>query len=293
MASRKRKQTEKRKKDSRAPLSTLADKYRCYGLSVQDPPQEVAFFDARFREFFGRTPEHLREDFCGTFAVCCEWVRSHQNRTAVGVDLDPEPLAWGRSRHLAELDADQRERVELLEQDVRQRVRASRSRPKADVLAAQNFSFWLFRTRPELVDYFRAARSHLAAEGLMVMDMMGGSECIEEDKQDTRKVKGYGKPIGKFTYVWTNARVNPVTNEIHQTIAFRFKDGSRIEPAFEYTWRIWSIPEVREMLAEAGFTASHVYWAETNEDGEETGDWTRVEEAPADPSWVCHLVAVR
>lgn len=290
MASRKKRRNEKK---APPPLATLADRYRCYGLSVQEPEHEVDFFDARFREFFGRTPVHLREDFCGTFAVCCAWVKSSPNRTALGVDLDPEPLSWGRKFNLAELDADQRDRVTLLEQDVAKRTRASRANPKADILAAQNFSFWLLDERERLLDYFKAARSHLAEEGLMVMDMMGGSECIEEDKTDVRKVSGYGKPVGKFKYVWCNAQVNPVTMKIKQTISFRFKDGSRIEPAFGYEWRMWSIPEVRELLDAAGFSESRVYWAECDENGEETGEWTAVEEAPADPSWVCYLVARR
>ena len=288
-----RKKRRKSKPDEPS-LAAQACKYRCYGLSVQEPEHEVDFFDARYREFFGRTPLVLREDFCGTFAVCCEWVKSHQNRTALGVDLDPEPLAWGREHLLSQLDADQRDRVTLMERDVREHVAERPHLPRAEILAAQNFSFWLFTTREELLAYFRAAHRHLADEGLMVMDMMGGSECMEEDREDVRKIEGYAKPVGRFKYIWRTDRVNPVTMQIQQSISFRFADGTRIEPAFEYHWRMWSIAEVRELLAEAGFSESHVYWAEYDEEEEEeTGEWFRTEDAPADPSWVAYIVARR
>ena len=50
---------------------------------------------------------------------------------------------------------------------------------------------------------------------------------------------------------------------------------------------------MREMLAEAGFSESHVYWETEDEDGEDTGEWARSEEAPCNPSWICYVVAVK
>jgi len=51
---------------------------------------------------------------------------------------------------------------------------------------------------------------------------------------------------------------------------------------------------LREMLAEAGFSSSHVYWdiEYDNADGETTA-WERRDDAPSDPSWVCYLVGVK
>src|SRR5258705_418284 len=80
------------------PRAAAADKYDLYVLSVQSPDVEVAFFDRAFRTQYGRRPTTLREDFCGPAAVCYEWVRSTPDRRAIGVDLDPEPLAWGVER---------------------------------------------------------------------------------------------------------------------------------------------------------------------------------------------------
>jgi len=36
-----------------------------------------------------------------------------------------------------------------------------------------------------------------------------------------------------------------------------------------------------------------VYWEEEDEDGEETGEWNKAEQAPSHPSWLCYIVAVK
>ena len=40
-------------------------------------------------------PEHLREDFCGTALICAVWCRGDCRRTATGLDIDQDALAWG------------------------------------------------------------------------------------------------------------------------------------------------------------------------------------------------------
>ena len=266
-------------------LAEKADKFDCYQRSVQTPDHEVEFFDRVYRDCFGESPLHLREDFAGTFAVCCRWAKSDPRRTALAVDLCEETLAWGRENNLTKLNEDQRSRVRVLVQDVRKR-----NRPPADVLAAQNFSFWILKTRREVVEYFRIARSNLKSHGVMVMDMMGGYECQEDGTVDRRKI---GKGKRKFRYEWEQARFDPITHDATFRIHFEFKDGSRIETAFEYEWRFWSMPEVREMLIEAGFDATHVYWENEDAEGDGDGTYDRAEHGTADPSWICYLVAVK
>ena len=264
-------------------LADKADKYACYQASVQSPEHEIEFFEQAYQEAFKKKPMTLREDFCGTFAVCCEWVASHRSRTAIGVDLDPEPLEWGHKNNFSKLTEPQQERIRILQQDVRKR-----NRPQVDVLAAQNFSFWLFKTRTEVIDYFKFARSNMAAQSILVMDMMGGGQCYDEDHTDVRTIK---KGKKGFKYYWKQARFNPITSDCTFYIGFKFADGSRLKKAFEYNWRFWTIPEVREMLAEAGFSASHVYWEVEHEDGE--SEWTIHTEAASDPSWISYIVAIK
>lgn len=266
---------------SKKTLADKADKYACYLKSVQAPEHEIEFFDQAYNEAFHRKATSLREDFCGTFSICCHWVKSARNRTAIAVDLDGEPLDWGRQHHLCKLTESQQKRVRILQQDVRKR-----NKPQVDILAAQNFSFWIFKTRKEVVDYFKIARANLNSNGIMVMDMMGGGGCYDEEQTDVRTIK---KGKKGFKYLWRQARFNPITADAEFHISFKFADGSKMKKAFVYNWRFWTIPEVREMLAEAGFSESRVYW----EDEDDESQWYVAEEAASDPSWISYVVALK
>ena len=273
------------KQQRKRTMADKADRFDLYQKSVQHADHEVVFFEQAYREAFNCKPWTLREDFCGTFAVCCEWVKSHAKRSAIGVDLCPETLQWGKDHNLSALKESQRERISLLEQDVRKK-----NRPQVNVLAAQNFSFWIFKTRAEVIEYFKIARANLTKDGIMVMDMMGGGECYTEGHVDKRTIV---KGKKGFKYHWEQARFNPVNADCSFYISFKFPDHSSLKHAFAYHWRFWTIPEVREMLAEAGFRESHVYWEQEDEDGEDTGVWQRGEEAPSNPSWICYVVAIK
>lgn len=264
-------------------LATRADRYRCYQKSVQSPEHEIDFFEQAYREAFRKTPVSLREDFCGTFSICCAWVASNAKRTATAVDLDSEPLDWGRANNLARLTDSQQQRIRILQQDVRRR-----NRPPVDILAAQNFSFWIFKTAPEVIEYFKIARSNLNPKGIMVMDMMGGGACYEEGHVDRRTIK---KGKNGFKYHWKQVRFNPITSDASFEISFKFADGSRLQKAFEYEWRFWTIPEIRELLKAAGFSASHVYWEVEADDGD--SKWQIQTEATSDPSWIAYIVAIK
>lgn len=262
-------------------MAQEADRYRLYLDSVQSPDHEVWFFQRVYKTEYDRLPVVLREDFCGTAAICYEWVKK-PGRRAIGVDIDPEPLQWGREHLASTMRAEQIERVTLLQRDVR-----DVTGEKADVLAAQNFSFWIFKTREEVRRYFEAARRNLADEGVMVVDMMGGSESMQEDRRDVT-------PKGKFKYVWEQARFCPITHDCTFYIHFHFKDGSKLKRAFTYHWRFWTIPEVKELLLEAGFSRVDVYWEDTDpETGEGNDVYRRRKHAEADAAWISYLVAVK
>ena len=61
-----------------------------------------------------------------------------------------------------------------------------------------------------------------------------------------------------------------------------------MDNAFTYEWRLWAIPEVLEMLKEAGYAKSRVYWEryeETDEDDDElegTGEYYECSEVHLD-----------
>lgn len=269
----------KHAKAKKPTLAQQADRYKLYQKSVQDADHEISFFDKAYRQYFKKAPQILREDFCGTFAVSCAWA-AKRGRSAIGIDLDPEPIEWGKKHNLAKLGPKAQQRVTLLEQDVR-----SVTTPKAHVLAAQNFSFWIFKTRPALREYFEYARKNIAKDGIMVLDMMGGSDCFIENHEDTRQ-------MGKFEYAWEQATHNPITMDATFHIHFRFPDNSELKQAFSYDWRFWSIPEVRELLAEAGFSQTDVFWEGPGKDGDGDGNWKKTAVAEADASWIAYIVAL-
>lgn len=271
-------------KNDQPTMADEADKFDCYLQSVQEPEHEIEIFDQIFRDIYDRKPLTLREDFCGTFSVCCEWAKSNKKREAWGVDLCSDTLQWGKDNQLSKLKPAAAERVHVLEQDVR-----DSNTPPVDVLAAQNFSFWGFKTRAELLEYFKKAHANLADEGVMIMDMMGGQDCYDTDLVDKRTIV---KGKKGFKYHWEQAYFNPVTSDCTFYIHFKFGDGSKMKRAFEYNWRFWTIPEVRELLAEAGFSTSLVYWDE-EEDDDEDANWIAVEEMPNDDSWICYIVGLK
>ena len=67
-----------------------ADIHDLYEKSVQCPEAEIDLVLQAWGEIRGRQPLSLREDFCGTFSLCCEWVKSCSNNKAYGIDLDLE-----------------------------------------------------------------------------------------------------------------------------------------------------------------------------------------------------------
>ena len=149
-----------------------------------------------------------------------------------------------------------------------------------------NFSFFIFKTRDALRAYFKAAYDALDEQGILAADMFGGYEVHEDDREDITD-------HGKFDYVWDQHKFDPVTGDYTFHIHFRFKDKSELNKAFTYEWRLWSIPEVRELMLEAGFKEVAVYWEDSDEDGDGNGHYSKVEHGDADPAWLAYLVGIK
>ncbi len=270
-------------RQTKRPLRTAknSDRRELYELSVQEPTSEVTFFDRVYRERNRRLPRTLREDFCGSAAVSAEWVRRRPGNAAVGVDLDPAILAWAAERAVAPLTPAQQRRIRLVRGNV-VRVNAG----EFDILAALNFSYSVFKARKELVSYLAQCRKRLSRGGLLVMDCYGGSQAHAEVRED--------RILDGFTYVWDQSRYNPITGHVVNHIHFEFPDGSRMNRAFTYDWRLWSIPELRDALADAGLSRSTVYWEGTNHrDGTGNGKFDPSERGEACEGWIAYIVAER
>lgn len=272
--------TSKKKNRTRGKtLAQKADRHALYEKAVQCVEAEIDMVDETFLELRGRRARTLREDFCGTAQTSCEWARRRKRNLAIGIDLDPEVLAWGRRRNVAKLTPETRKRVALRQENV-----LDYADDPVDIVIAMNFSYQLFKTRSQLREYFTSARRGLKEDGIFFLDAYGGYEACKEVKERT-KYEG-------FTYIWDQAKYNPIDGHMLCHIHFSFPDGSKLKRAFTYHWRLWTLPELREILREAGFSKSTVYWEGTDEEtGEGNGEYTASELGDADPSWICYLSA--
>ena len=267
---------------SRLTLAQQADPYRLYELAVQCAEAEIGFVDETYRSIRGQNAALLREDFCGTANVSCEWVRRRRGNSAIGVDIDPQVLDWSLSNNVARLTPGQQKRIRLLRSDV---LKASTEAP--DIVSAMNFSYWLFRERRQLKHYFRAVRAALADDGIFFLDAYGGYDSFRSI-QEEREIDADG---WRFTYIWEQEKYEPISGGLICNIHFAFPDGSRLDQAFRYAWRLWTLPEIRELLAEVGFSRVVTYWQGWDEDGEPDGDFRPVDEGEADAGWICYLSA--
>ncbi|MBX3462332.1 MAG: methyltransferase domain-containing protein [Planctomycetes bacterium] len=263
-----------------APLTArTADRHDLYQRSVQAPETDAAFYARWFEKYSGRKLRVLREDFCGTALLACHHVRRHPENRAIGVDLHGPTLAWGRRHNVQRLlDAEQQRRLSLLQANVLD-VR----RPLADVIVALNFSYSVFKTRRDLAAYLRNCHRALRPGGVLFLDAWGGPDVM---KQQTDRTRHRG-----FTYLWEQRRYDPISHGIVCAIHFAFPDGTRLRNAFVYDWRLWTLAELRELFAEAGFVDVHVLWEGTDKaTGAGNGVFRRKERGDMDEAWISIVV---
>jgi len=262
-------------------LAAQADRHHLYQESVQDTESEIDFVEQTWAELRRRPAEMLREDFCGTANTACEWIKRDPQHYAIGIDLDGEVLKWGRFNNLTQLGNDQQSRISLLQQDV-----LDTPPELADIVLAMNFSYYLFLRREDLLEYFQCVHAGLVDDGILFLDAYGGYDAPREIEEQ-RECEG-------FTYIWEQASFNPIDSTMTCHIHFEFPDQSKLKRAFSYYWRLWTLPEIHELLIEAGFSTVTVYWEGTDRKSNEgNGIYSPAKVGDADPGWVCYIVAQR
>ncbi len=198
----------------------------------------------------------------------------------MGLDLDEPTLDYARTKNVARLK-EKADRVKLIRANV---LDAKGFTP--DVVAAYNFSYFVFKTRRMLIKYFNRVRQTLTRDGVFFLDLHGGpgAQSIEEESTEH----------DGFTYVWDQAFYNPITSETLCHIHFDFPDGTRMKKAFTYDSRLWSLPEVRDALMDAGFKTVDVYWEGTDsKTGGGNGVFRLRRTGDNSESWIAYLVAAK
>jgi len=246
---------------------------------VQCVEAEIDFVESTYQSLRGKPARKLREDFCGTAQTACEWVKRHKNNVAFAVDLDPLVLQWGQQNNVSQLSAEQQGQITLLQDDVK-----FTTAQHMDVILAMNFSYFIFLDRMSMIQYFETVLASLKADGIFFLDAFGGYEAAKELKEE-RECDGY-------TYIWEQASFNPINSHMQCYIHFITDEGVHMNRAFDYYWRLWTLPEITEMLLAAGFKTAEVYWEGTDEStGEGDGIYTQSKTGTADAAWVCYVVA--
>lgn len=254
------------------------DKYFYYEASVQSPKTDVKFFTKTYESLKGKKPLVLREDFCGTHLISCEWVKQSPDHIAHGVDLDPEPINYGKDHHEPKLKESERSRLYTHEMSV-----MDKNLPSADVAVAPIFSYFLFKERKDLKQYFANAHRALNPNGIFIVDCFGGAHCMEPNEEET---------IGKeFSYFWDQDSYNPVTNEAMFYIHFKRKGEKKREQVFTYDWRMWSIAELKDLMTEVGFSKVTVYWEMDDKNGEGSGVFKPTSKGDDADAWIAYIAA--
>ena len=264
----------------KGPKLSRDDKYRLYLASVQNTQADIKFINKEYKALYGRAPKSLREDFCGTGLMACDWVQQNDECTAFGIDLDMEPLSFGVVNHYDELSEDEQKRMKYINGNV-----MSKYDFKTDVTVAFNFSYYLFKKRADLLKYFTQVRQHMKKDSAFFIDMFGGTEARKE-LEESVKHKNH-------TYYWDCSKYNPLTAECLYHIHFKtHKDGIKHEKVFTYDWRMWDARELLDILEDAGFSKTQIYWEGVDKDGTGNGKFTKTNKAENCESWVTYICAL-
>jgi len=269
----------------------VPDRHALYEVAVQGPDWDLDFLARLYRRRNGREARTFREDFCSTAALATAWALRHPGNRAWAIDLDPEPLAWAR-RHRLPHASGAAGRVTLVRSDVRRP-----QRPAVDVACGLNFSWWIFHRRADLLAYLRAARAGLKPGGVLVLNAFGGTRAEKPLSERTRKAASSGPdggPTPPFTYVWEQARFNPLNRNLLAYIHFELRDGRIMRRAFVYDWRMYTLPELRDAVLEAGFSGFEV-WSEgwDAKRRTHTGVLQRRARLDNDDCWIAYCAAFR
>lgn len=204
----------------------------------------------------GGRPRRLGEDFAGTAAVSRAWVARIDEARAVAVDLDADTIARGRAMAVA---ADVEAAIEFVAADVRDPGGVAAE--PVDVIYVGNFSVCELHARSDLVDYLTAARRRLARGGVFVCDLYGGVGAHEIGTAERIEPGPNGTSI---VYSWEQREADPLTGRVLNALHFEHLDAddrtlAEIGDAFVYDWRLWTVPEVRDALMDAGFASTEVH----------------------------------
>ncbi len=219
-----------------------------YELCVQSPKHVVDLL----RAIHGDEPTLLGEDFAGSGAVSRSWVAQSGQHHAWCVDRDAQSLS-----RCTGID-----RITTRTGDVMDET------APAEVIWVGNFSIGYHHDRARLLAYLKHVRARLKPSGVFVCDTYGGETAytigqVHRFHPLPAQLSPDGTGGWRVRYTWEQRQADPLTGMVTNALHFRIEragiiDDERID-AFVYHWRLWSVPELRDAMQEAGFASTAVY----------------------------------
>lgn len=219
-----------------------------YETCVQSPRHVVDLL----RAIHGHEPRRLGEDFAGSGAVSRAWV-----------ELSDEHQAWCVDRDATALDrCSATPRVHTRVGDVLEEG------SHVDAIWVGNFSIGYHHDRASLLAYLRHTRSRLEPSGVFVCDTYGGESAylmgeVHRYHPLPKHLAPDGTGAWRVRYTWEQRKADALTGMVTNALHFRIERAGVIEAehidAFVYHWRLWSVPELRDAMADAGFVSTTVY----------------------------------
>ena len=283
---------------------TSMDRLELYRWAVQDPETHAVVLRTMYQRLRpGRQPIVLREDFAGTSAESVAWVILQPGRRAIAVDLDGPTLEWAQRRAVRLLGPLASE-IAFVQGDVRSV--GPPEVPPADIISVLNYSILYQRESEELLSYLRHAINGLAPGGILVLNLFGGAAAVQPGTTRRRVTPAprlsIEPPIPAFDYLWEIRSYDRSSQRLDCRIHFVVADPSapgrtrEVRDAFKYDWRLWSVHELVEACAQAGFSNVQV-WRHTYDPAR---DANSVFLGPVDPDnlpavqkWSAYIVACR
>ena len=221
------------------------NRFDLYEIAAQAPQHQARFLAS----LHGAGASMLAEDFAGPASIARAWIALGDDRRAIAVDTNAEALDHAAERLGGAMGGAALERLTPLNTDVLS------ARYRADVIAALNFAICELHARSDLLTYLRHALLRLEARGVLVADLYAGATAMFLGSTEQSIDTGHGV----VRYTWEQRGVDPLTGLVTNAMHFVLPDGTALRDAFVYRWRLWSIPELRDAMREAGFRSTEVH----------------------------------
>lgn len=264
---------------------------RLYEQTVQMGNKIIDFMRKEYKSKFDQYPTTFREDFCSSGIYCEKWVKSSYNTYAIGIDIDQKALDYGVKYNIydnkrmklinhnvldpylpSSIEVNKNEKQEEKEKESNHHNENEDDNEDEDeykevdinklstfnIICSMNYSHFLLTKRKDLLKYFQNVYESLDKTSMFFIDFYGGPHIYSSSEHSSNK---------QDNYYCLSSKMNIMNN--NQTIDLKFKQNKKYNSLFHYTFRVYSLIELKEAMEEVGFKKFKVFIKLFNEDEED------------------------